>query len=166
MACTWTSSSVSTGALIASVSTALVGRQGLQQPLGLPVVLGPAGHSMLAWLRCPPCSAMNTVSTTSLDWTPPPGEPSPSLRRPQDPDDVEIASFPLISPLACRGVCNFTARPQGVTTKQTDAHNMGREERRALLEQRRAAVVGQSRRLAIELTDLDRQLDETEHSER
>jgi len=27
---------------------------------------------MLAWLRCPPCSAMNTVSTTSLDWTPPP----------------------------------------------------------------------------------------------
>ena len=41
---------------------------------------------------------------------------------------------------------------------QTDAHKMGREERRALLEQRRAAVVRQLRRLAIELTDLDRQL--------
>ena len=35
---------------------------------------------------------------------------------------------------------------------QTDAHNMGREERRALLEQRRAAVARQLRRLAIELT--------------
>jgi hypothetical protein len=40
------------------------------------------------------------------------------------------------------------------------------EERRALLEQRRAAVVRQLRRLAIELTDLDRQLDEIEQSER
>ena len=48
---------------------------------------------------------------------------------------------------------------------QTDAH-MGREERRALLEQRRAARVRQLRRLAIELTDLDRQLDEIEQSER
>ena len=66
----------------------------------------------------------------------------------------------------CRGVCNFTARPREVTTKQTDAPNMGREERRALLEQRRAAVARQLRCLAIELTDLDRQLDETEHSER
>ena len=37
---------------------------------------------------------------------------------------------------------------------------------RALLEQRRAAVVRQLRRLAIELTDLDRQLDEIEQSER
>ena len=64
------------------------------------------------------------------------------------------------------GVCNFTARPQGVTTMQTDAHNTGREERRALLEQRRAAVARQLRRLAIELTDLDRQLDEIEQSER
>jgi hypothetical protein len=36
---------------------------------------------------------------------------------------------------------------------QTDAHNMGREERRAQLEQRRAAVARQLRRLAIELTD-------------
>ena len=43
---------------------------------------------------------------------------------------------------------------------------MGREARRALLEQRRAAVVRQLRRLAIELTDLDRQLDEIEQSER
>ena len=41
---------------------------------------------------------------------------------------------------------------------QTDAHNMGREER--------AAVARQLRRLAIELTDLDRQLDEIEQSER
>src|SRR3982074_1154273 len=64
------------------------------------------------------------------------------------------------------GVCNFTARPPGVTTIQTDAHNNGREERRALLEQRRAVVVRQLRRLAIELTDIDRQLDEIEQSER
>jgi hypothetical protein len=48
----------------------------------------------------------------------------------------------------------------------TDAHNMGRDERRAPLEQRRAAVVRQLRRLAIELTDLDRQLDEIEQPER
>jgi hypothetical protein len=48
----------------------------------------------------------------------------------------------------------------------TDAHDAGREERRAQLEQRRAAVVRQLRRLAIELTDLDRQLDEIEQSER
>ena len=47
-----------------------------------------------------------------------------------------------------------------------DAHNMSREERRALLEQRRAVVARQLRRLAIELTDLDRQLDEIVHSER
>ena len=39
-------------------------------------------------------------------------------------------------------------------------------ERRALLEQRRAAVARQLRRLAIELTDIDRQLDEIEQSER
>ena len=51
MACTWTSSGVSTRAFIPSVSTALVGRPGLPQPLGLSVVLGPAAHSMLAWLR-------------------------------------------------------------------------------------------------------------------
>ena len=49
---------------------------------------------------------------------------------------------------------------------QTGAHNMGREDRRALLEQRRAAVVRQLRRLAIELTDLDRQLDDIEQSQR
>ena len=49
---------------------------------------------------------------------------------------------------------------------QTDAHNMGREERRTLLEQRRAAVARQLRRLTIELTDIDRQLDEIEQSER
>ena len=49
---------------------------------------------------------------------------------------------------------------------QTDAHNMGREERRALLEQRRVAVAHQLRRLAIELADLDRQLDEIEQSQR
>ena len=49
---------------------------------------------------------------------------------------------------------------------QTDADNIGRDERRALLEQRRAAVARQLRRLAIELTDLDRQLDEIEQPER
>jgi hypothetical protein len=47
---------------------------------------------------------------------------------------------------------------------QTQAHNMGPEER-ALLEQRRSAVAHQLRRLAIELTDLDRQLDDSEQSE-
>ena len=36
----------------------------------------------------------------------------------------------------------------------------------SLLEQRRAAVARQLRRLAIELTDIDRQLDEIEQSER
>ena len=45
---------------------------------------------------------------------------------------------------------------------QTDTHHLGREERRAQLERRRAAVVHQLRRLAIELADLDRQLDEIE----
>ena len=65
------------------------------------------------------------------------------------------------------GVCNFTARPRGAATIQTDAHNMGRDERRALLEQReRAAMVRQLQRLTIELTNLDRQLDEIEQSER
>ncbi len=49
---------------------------------------------------------------------------------------------------------------------RTDAHNVGREERRALLEQRRAVVVRQLRRLATELMDLDRQLDELGHTER
>jgi hypothetical protein len=44
-------------------------------------------------------------------------------------------------------------------------NNIDREERRALLEQRRAAVAHQLRRLAIELTDLDRQLDDIEQSE-
>jgi hypothetical protein len=47
---------------------------------------------------------------------------------------------------------------------QTNAHNMGREERRAQLEQRRAAVAHQLRRLAIELADLDRQLDDIEQA--
>jgi hypothetical protein len=42
---------------------------------------------------------------------------------------------------------------------------MGREERRALLERRRSAVAYQLRCLAMELTELDRQLDEIEHSE-
>ena len=49
---------------------------------------------------------------------------------------------------------------------QTNAQKMGREERRVLLEQRRAAVARQLRRLAIELTDLDRQLEEIEQSGR
>ncbi len=48
---------------------------------------------------------------------------------------------------------------------QTHAHDMSRDERRVLLAQRRAAVAHQLRRLAIELTDLDRQLDDIERSE-
>jgi len=44
------------------------------------------------------------------------------------------------------------------------AHNTDREERRAILEQRRSAVAYHLRRLAIELIDLDRQLHEVEHS--
>jgi hypothetical protein len=44
-------------------------------------------------------------------------------------------------------------------------NNIDREERRAQLEQRRSAVAHQLRRLAIELTDLDRQLDDIELSE-
>jgi hypothetical protein len=63
------------------------------------------------------------------------------------------------------GVCDFTARPPGATTMQTNAPKMGREERHALLEQRRAAVARQLRRLAVELTDLDRQLEEIERSD-
>jgi hypothetical protein len=62
------------------------------------------------------------------------------------------------------GVCNFSHTTG--SAMQIDAHKMGREERRALLEQRRATVARQLRRLAIELTDLDRQLDEIEQSER
>jgi hypothetical protein len=49
---------------------------------------------------------------------------------------------------------------------QTDAPSMGREERRARLLQRRSAVAHQLRQLAIELADLDRQLDDIEQSER
>lgn len=48
---------------------------------------------------------------------------------------------------------------------QTDAHNMDREERRALLERRRSAITHQLRRLAIELTDVDRQLDDIDQSQ-
>jgi hypothetical protein len=64
------------------------------------------------------------------------------------------------------GCLQLHSQTTGATTMQTDAHKPGREERRALLEQRRAAVARQLRRLAIELTDLDRQLDEIEQSER
>ena len=48
---------------------------------------------------------------------------------------------------------------------QAQAHNMGPEER-ALLEQRRSAIAHRLRRLAIELTDLDRQLDDIESEDR
>ena len=53
----------------------------------------------------------------------------------------------------------------GALLTRTHLRELGLE-RRALLEQRRAAMVRQLRRLAIELTDLDRQLDEIEQSER
>ena len=68
-----------------------------------------------------------------------------------------------------RAHCRFSAfhsETTGSDTMQTDAHDVGREERRAQLERRRAAVAHQLRRLAIELADLDRQLDEIEQSER
>jgi hypothetical protein len=48
---------------------------------------------------------------------------------------------------------------------QTDGHDIGREEYRAQLERRRSAVAHQLRLLAIELTDLDRQLDDIERWE-
>ena len=48
---------------------------------------------------------------------------------------------------------------------QTDATNVSREERRALLEQRRSVVAHQLRRLEIEVTDIDRQLDDIERGE-
>jgi hypothetical protein len=48
-----------------------------------------------------------------------------------------------------------------------DAHNVGREEeRRAQLERRCAAAAHQLHRLAIELADLARQLDDIEQSKR
>jgi len=49
---------------------------------------------------------------------------------------------------------------------RTNGHNIRRDERRALLEQRRTVVARQLRRLATELTDLDRQLEEIARSER
>jgi hypothetical protein len=49
---------------------------------------------------------------------------------------------------------------------EMDASSVVREERRALLEQRRVAVVRQLRRLVFELTDLDRQLDQIKRSAR
>jgi hypothetical protein len=49
---------------------------------------------------------------------------------------------------------------------EMDASSMVGEARRALLEQRRVAVVRQLRRLVFELTDLDRQLDQIKRSER
>ncbi len=48
----------------------------------------------------------------------------------------------------------------------TPGHDAGREERRAQIVRRRAAVAHQLRRLAIELADLDRQLDGIEQSQR
>jgi hypothetical protein len=53
-----------------------------------------------------------------------------------------------------------------VRTMHIAAHNAGREQHRAQLERRRSAVARQLRCLAIELVDLDRQLDEIEQSQR
>ncbi|MGZ5378475.1 MAG: hypothetical protein ACXWD8_10765 [Mycobacterium sp.] len=61
-------------------------------------------------------------------------------------------------------VCRITAPPE-TTTMHTDVHSGPREERRAQLERRRVVVAQQLRRLAVELADLDRQLDEIEQSE-
>jgi hypothetical protein len=64
-------------------------------------------------------------------------------------------------------VCDFTTDHREPTTMQKNAPKMmGREERRALLEQRRAAVARQLHRLAVELTDLDRRLKQIERSDR
>ena len=52
-----------------------------------------------------------------------------------------------------------------MTIMQTDAHNTDREDR-AILERRHSAVAYQLRRLAIELTDLDRQRNNQTESER
>jgi len=70
------------------------------------------------------------------------------------------------APVAHCRVSATHSQTMGATTMQTDADSMGHEERRALLEQRRAVVARQLRRLAVELADLDRQLDEIEQSER
>jgi hypothetical protein len=48
---------------------------------------------------------------------------------------------------------------------QTEARNIDCEEPSAMLAQRRAAIAHQLRRLAIELTDLDGQLDDPEQSD-
>ena len=53
-----------------------------------------------------------------------------------------------------------------MTIMQRDAHNTDREERRAILERRRPEVAYQLRRLAIELTDLDRQRNNQTETER
>jgi len=89
---------------------------------------------------------------------------------------VGVGWLSIVLPVASRGgqvsasvahcrVSGTSAIAPGAPTMRTDAHNMGRDERRALLEERRAVVVRQMRCLAIELTDLDRQLDEIEQSE-
>jgi len=49
---------------------------------------------------------------------------------------------------------------------EMDASSLFLDQRRALLEQRRVAVVRQLRRLVYELTDLDRQLDRIKRSDR
>ena len=56
--------------------------------------------------------------------------------------------------------CDFIARPRGATTMQTDAHNMGRDERRAQLERRRAAVAHQLRRPGDRISGPRQTLDE------
>jgi hypothetical protein len=66
----------------------------------------------------------------------------------------------------CRLSATSLPDHQGPTTMDKDARDPDREERRAQLEKRRAAITRQLRRLATELADLDRRLDEIEQSER
>ena len=63
------------------------------------------------------------------------------------------------------GVCNFDWQTTRSDPMPTDVSNMGCDKRRARLEQRRAVVARELRRLAIELRDIDRQLDEIEQSQ-
>ncbi len=67
----------------------------------------------------------------------------------------------------CRCLHLHPQAPGRTTTLPTDTHDAGHdEEHRVQLVRRRAAVAQQLRRLALELADLDRQLDEIEQSQR
>ena len=64
------------------------------------------------------------------------------------------------------GVCNFTARPRGRPPCRQTHTTWAAKSAARCLSSGAQAVARQLRRLAIELADLDRQLDEIEQSER